>query len=730
MKDSNGGNTISGYQTNVDYLEDVLALISLRLQREVLIQRSLRGDQRQEAFLGLFLSDEDVDAILNELRGFHPPGEDQTPLDEQIVNLSDHITSRAQQTEKTLLPQRLASYFGLNNNEVDLLLYLLASEVDDRIGRVYGYLHDDVARKRLSPGLAFRLMRETAGPMPAFRRLFSSTSPLGFYRLITVGDQQERYRQPLMERPLRMEDRLTDFLLGDNSFDSALFGYAVLQAPDPVAIKMMSESDRQYAATLAQRCLSEADIFVLEGGRNSDTELWTKGIAVYMGVPVLEVDWCQLAHFDKQRRLELLTIAQREARLRPALLCLRRAEEVGVEDLAEFNRVLIGPVCITSNKTRAWNEMGFDAQVLSLPNTGLETRSKLWADTLGSIHRQGMLKNEDIHTLSEHLAERYPLSTHELMEVEQGMVAFRLMPHSGLNEEQQITQVCKRMLGRAMDGVAQLVETPFIFSDLVLQAAPLNLLREILLQQQHGLKVMTEWKLGELFHQVQGCRALFTGPSGTGKTMAASVIANELGLELYRIDLAQVVSKYIGETEKNLDRVFDAASRARVVLFIDEADALFGKRSEVKDAHDRYANIETSFLLQKMEEYNGVMILATNLSQNMDDAFFRRIDTIVEFLIPQENDRLRLWQRLHSSKAPLADDIDLTMLARNFELSGGHIKNCILTAAFYAADEQGSVTTTHLVRAIGREYMKIGKPISKSAFGEFYSDIRKIYAAC
>ena len=193
------------------------------------------------------------------------------------------------------------------------------------------------------------------------------------------------------------------------------------------------------------------------------------------------------------------------------------------------------------------------------------------------------------------------------------------------------------------------------------------------------------WGFGRKLAQGKGVTALFAGPSGTGKTMAAEVIAGELGLDLYKIDLAGVVSKYIGETEKNLDRIFAAAEDANAILFFDEADALFGKRSEVRDAHDRYANIEIAYLLQKMEEYDGVAILATNLRSNLDEAFVRRLAFTVHFPFPDEADRRRIWRGIWPAATPLAADVDLDFLAAQFKLSGGNIKNIALAAAFLAA---------------------------------------------
>jgi SpoVK/Ycf46/Vps4 family AAA+-type ATPase len=221
-------------------------------------------------------------------------------------------------------------------------------------------------------------------------------------------------------------------------------------------------------------------------------------------------------------------------------------------------------------------------------------------------------------------------------------------------------------------------------------------------------------------------KALFAGVSGTGKTMTAEVLARELGLDLYKIDLSSLVSKYIGETEKNLDRIFRAAQTSNAILFFDEADALFGKRSEVKDAHDRYANIEVAYLLQKTEEHDGFVILATNLAQNMDEAFKRRMNYTVEFPFPDEAHRERLWQRMFPPQTPLGEDLDFAFLSRQFALSGGNIKSAALAAAFLAAADGGVVQMCHLIQAVAREWQKLGKLPSASEFKGYYAQVKAI----
>jgi SpoVK/Ycf46/Vps4 family AAA+-type ATPase len=254
----------------------------------------------------------------------------------------------------------------------------------------------------------------------------------------------------------------------------------------------------------------------------------------------------------------------------------------------------------------------------------------------------------------------------------------------------------------------------------VLPQEQLTQLREVMSYAKYRYRVYGEWGFDRKLSVGKGLNILFSGPSGTGKTMAAEIMAGELGLDLYKIDLSTVVSKYIGETEKNLDRVFKEAQESNAILFFDEADALFGKRSEVKDAHDRYANTEIAYLLQKMEEYEGIVILATNLRKNMDDAFVRRMHGAIEFPFPEQESRRRIWAGIFPPEAPLASDVDGAFLARQFKLAGGNIKNIALHAAFLAAEADSSISMAHLIRATKREYQKLGRLCSRADFGPYY----------
>jgi hypothetical protein len=268
-----------------------------------------------------------------------------------------------------------------------------------------------------------------------------------------------------------------------------------------------------------------------------------------------------------------------------------------------------------------------------------------------------------------------------------------------------------------LEGLTRRIRPRYAWCDIVLPEDILAQLEEICRAVAYRHRVLGEWGFDRKLSSGKGVSALFSGPPGTGKTMAAEVIAHELGLDLYKIDLSGVVSKYIGETEKNLARIFRAAESTNAILFFDEADALFGRRSEVQDSHDRYANIEISYLLQKMEEYDGVAVLATNLPQHLDAAFRRRLSFVVHFPFPDESSRRRIWTAIWPQECPLAREIDLDLLARRYKLSGGNIKNIALAAAFLAAGDGNRVGMPHLWQALRREYQKMGKPLTSEESG-------------
>jgi hypothetical protein len=278
----------------------------------------------------------------------------------------------------------------------------------------------------------------------------------------------------------------------------------------------------------------------------------------------------------------------------------------------------------------------------------------------------------------------------------------------------------RRLLAGRLEVLAQRIRPRRSWDDLVLTVSRREQLQSIVSRYRHASEVYDRWGFSPV--PSRGLVALFSGPSGTGKTLAAEILAGELGLDMFKLDLSAVVSKYIGETEKNLDQVFDAAGIGNVVLFFDEADALFGKRSEVKDARDRYANIEVSYLLQRIERFDGVVVLATNFEKSIDEAFLRRIHTRIDFVLPAADERLAIWRR-HLPPAAPVEGLDLDWLSQHFELTGGQIRNASVHAAFLAADAATPITMPLVVRAVAQELRKAGRLLKPGEFGEWYAVI-------
>jgi hypothetical protein len=350
---------------------------------------------------------------------------------------------------------------------------------------------------------------------------------------------------------------------------------------------------------------------------------------------------------------------------------------------------------------------------LELQGASFEERQRLWTAAVA-------VGADD----ATHLAATYRLGRHEIeaaSEMARSLASFGGQQAPTVDD---LKAAARTQSQPRLTSLAQKIVPRFRWEDIVLPPDRMAQLREIANQVLYQHVVYEEWGLAAKSSLGRGVAALFAGQSGTGKTMAAEIVGNELGLEVYKIDLAGLVSKYIGETEKNLSRVFEEAGDTNAILFFDEADAVFGKRSEVRDSHDRYANIEVSYLLQRMEEYDGIVVLATNLRSNLDDAFLRRMRAIVEFPFPEFEDRLRIWQRTLASSAPMSADVDLAFMARQFRIAGGNIRNIVVLAAFLAASSGEPIGMNHFIQATKREYQKLGRLVTESDFGRWYAEVR------
>ncbi|ADP85030.1 ATP-binding protein [Pseudofrankia inefficax] len=621
---------------------------------------------------------------------------------------------------------RLADAFELTPFDTDVVLTCLAPEIDRRFGRLYAYLHDDVTRRAPSVDLVLTLWCTDGAARLAARARLAPGAPLRRHGLVRLDETGEPRPASMLECALRLDPRLARHLLGDDDPDDRLAAVLVRAEPDapvdtppPVdATGGLPPDHVEELLALFHRAGPEIVVY-LDGPAGSGRAALARAFARALARPLLVARCDGLAGEPPARVAELVRLVGREARLRGAVTCWRDADRLGADDRrAAFAEALAdGPGPVLVGGLEPWDgpepaRRPFARLRFDRPDA--EARHRLWSAALDGAALDKATLDETDPPDAAALAAAFRFTAGQIREaVAAGvMLALTRDPAAPRLRQADLATACRTRSGRELAHLARHVVTSYGWDDLVLPPERMAQLRELADQVRHRGLVHDTWAFGRAVAPAGGIIALFAGPPGTGKTMAASVLANALGVDLYAIDLATTVSKYIGETEKNLGRVFEAAADSNAVLFFDEADALFGRRTQVRDAHDRYANIETSYLLQRIETHPGVVILATNLRKNMDEAFVRRFRATLEFPPPGEAERLRIWERIWPSAAPRAADVDLGALARAIDLPGGHIRNIVLGGAFLAAADGGIITMAHLLRATRGEYEKLGKIIS------------------
>lgn len=418
-----------------------------------------------------------------------------------------------------------------------------------------------------------------------------------------------------------------------------------------------------------------------------------------------------------------LMSACREASFLDGFICLRGFERITDADSFEENYIqkifrdvkkFTDGVFVFFDEASHLPEFLRDGYsiVIKLEDLSDEESFKLWKRELKNVK---LSDNVSIHDMSN----KFKLTPLQIKRAKSHAILEQSCSGYEPITSENLSDAAYAQITQKISSQTTIIKKKHKLDELVLPASQKNALIRACNQIRYKHVVYDNWGLKNTILYGTGLSMLFTGPPGTGKTMAAQVVASELNLEICRVDLSRIVSKYIGETEKNLSEVFDGAKKSNVILLFDETDALFGKRTEVKDSHDKHANLETAYLLQKMEEYDGITIMTTNLAENLDAAFFRRISYVIHFPLPDVNSRKIIWQKMYPKSAPLGKDVDFDFLSKRFEFSGGNIKNIVITSTFMAASESTSIEMKHILKAIEYETKKQGKMISKSDFGEY-----------
>jgi hypothetical protein len=678
----------------------VLRALDALLQQAVATQQSRwSGDTLADRFRGLYVSHPEVEQWLQQAPG--------APVFSRPSGFLPDLPPTSQL-------RRLGDLFSLSLFDLSVVAIALAPEIDLRYERLYAFLQDDVTRKRPTVDLALSLLCSSADEKLVGRERFAPDAPMCRHRIIHLLPDREAPQAPLLACGIKLQERVLQFLLGNQSLDARLSPYCCLHSTNGNAARGLGAENEGELSNLRQQVSRDAGAAIVHfwGGSPLQMQEAAQALAAGAGLGLLTADLESVGDDVVQ---EIIFLVLREATLQQAIPYFKGLEHRSTGPLGAAFRNLDGKVIIaTKDAAFPITEHYGRSMRLQFAPLGFQQRRHYWESNLV---RHGFTVDGVLLDL---LARRYRLAAEQIATAVEDACAQSggcvtqqsqsAAPSAALSSA--LFSAARSTSGLPMAKVARKVQAKHSWNDLILPPATIAQLHELCARIVNSEYVLSRWGFERKLSAGKGTSALFVGPSGTGKTTAAEIIANEIQFDLYKIDLAAVVSKYIGETEKNLDRIFAASENASVILFFDEADALFGKRSEVRDSHDRYANIEISYLLQKIEAYEGAAILATNLGQNMDESFLRRFAFNIRFPFPEEDGRRRIWNTIWPQETPMAEDIDFDYLAGRFRLTGGNIQNVALAAAFLAAQDGGVVSLAHVLRAMEREFDKMGKSIS------------------
>jgi hypothetical protein len=593
--------------------------------------------------------------------------------------------------------ETLCAMFGLSTFERDVLLLCAGVELDSAFAACCAAAQDDAGRASPTFGLALAVLPD------AHWSALNPASPLRRWRLIEVGSGEA-----LTTSPLRISERVLHYLAGVQHLDESLEGFlAPVRLPTELPPSQHALAQRITDLWSGADETSSLPVIQLCGSEGSGKETVAAAACAALGLGLYAMRAEDVPSSPAEREA-LSRLWEREAVLSRSVLLvdcdrmegaeLARAPVPFVEGAQGMVFVTaLDPVRLPRRRLVRLDVRGpSPAEQRSLWQSVLGPSAAELNGKLGEITTQFSLGPQDIRAAGAEALDA-------------------LSRRSGTELGTILWEACRSQARTHLDDLAGRIEPAAAWEDLILPDPQKNALREIVANVRQRARVYDAWGFAGKGARGLGISALFAGASGTGKTMAAEVLAGELRLDLYRIDLSQVVSKYIGETEKKLRRVFDAAEEGGAVLLFDEADALFGKRSEVKDSHDRYANIEVSYLLQRMESYRGLAILTTNMKGELDPAFLRRLRFVVRFPFPDAYQRARIWERIFPADTP-TEGLDVDKLAK-LNVAGGNIRNIALQSAFLAADEGVPVRMAHLMRAAYTEYAKLEKPLTDAEIG-------------
>ena len=591
----------------------------------------------------------------------------------------------------------LSTAFGLSEFEKNILLLCAGIELEGDFPGLCAKIHGD--EKRTYPTFSLAL---SCLPAPHWSAI-TPDAPLREWQFVDV----DTVSGTVAHSPLRIEESVLHYLLGIPQIDMRLKGMAepVKKEKNIVPSHKKIADQIVKSLTAAREKSGKMPVVQLCGTDSSAKKGVGSEVCSMLGLQLYRMPF-QLLPTDPKSLDRMIRLWSREAVLNLRVLMVEcdditMSDTIAKTSLRLFMERSRGIVLLSAMERMSVQHRSVIAFDIQKPSG--EEQKKIWQNFMGE--KATGLNNNNV----DNLISQFDLGTNDIRSAWAGVMSVTDIEP----DMEKLWSSCRIQARPQMDDLAQRMKTLARWDDIVLPKTIMDILQEIAAQVRQRYKVYNQWGFAAKFSRGLGISALFAGQSGTGKTMAAEVLASELKLDLYRIDLSAVVSKYIGETEKHLRRIFDAAETGGAILLFDEADALFGQRSEVKDSHDRHANIEVSYLLQRMEDYQGLAVLTTNMKDALDSAFMRRIRFIVDFPFSEAKQREKIWQRIFPDDTP-TQDIDTTSLAQ-LNVSGGHIKNIALNAAFIAANKKNNaVTMEHLLQASMSEYVKMERTLTQT----------------
>ena len=697
------------YRTHEEYLADLVKQVELMLV--YFLECSPAPSQHLDKFKGLIVTKNQVDDVFQMNKDIN---ENRDVVRKEYIKSSFFIQSRLKANvdiASIFTFEYVKQIYRLNELECFCLILSMLPIMDNKYQKVFSYLQDDLTQKTAGYDLALKL----------------------YYFVEDVSDIVDFY---YIRKTLEEKMSSLCYVQGTTEVDPRLLSFIMTNGQEPIDIKgvychmpdqfseplpVMEEFSFQLYDVVKKYDNKNTVYFNLNGPNGIGRKTQVIRFSDLTEISTIMVDVAQLDLKDSKEFYNSVITACREAIMMQGLICFQNFDVLfspQYED-EKYADVLLGTAYKFSNIIFVLSEKPVKDEVadehlwidvqMQYPNK--DESIILWQRCLEQIPL-----SEEVEAFE--LANKFTFTPGQIDGTRRDALKLKIWSKDDIISKRDLYNCAYNQIVHNLNKQATLIYAKYTWDQLILADEQKEMLKNACDQIKYKHIVYDQWGFNERLAYGRGVSMLFAGPPGTGKTMAAQVVANELNIEIYKVDLSQIVSKYIGETEKNLNELFSEAKKSNVILFFDETDALLGKRTEVKDSHDKNANLETSYLLQKMEEYDGITVMSTNYLENIDNAFFRRITYVIHFPFPDVQSRKRIWQTMFPKKVPLSKDIDFDYLAKQFEIAGGNIKNIAVTASFLAAKSSNELKMEHIIKAIKYELTKQGKSVLKEDFGE------------